>query len=80
MLGLGGSEPVNLSTDPNADDFLQWIEDDLWSPDGTRILLASDRSGSMELPTMSADGSDLVRLTNSPDSDDGMEAIWLSRN
>lgn len=40
-----------------------------WSPDGTRILFNSDRSGDDELHIMNADGSNAVRLTNTPEDE-----------
>ena len=35
-----------------------------YSPDGTRIVFASDRSGSLEIWTSNSDGSDPVKLTS----------------
>ena len=40
-----------------------------WSPDGTRIAFASNRDGNMELYVMSADGSNVRRITNHPAAD-----------
>ena len=40
-----------------------------WSPDGLRILLESDRGGADDLWIVRPDGSDWVRLTNSPGSE-----------
>jgi TolB protein len=40
-----------------------------WSPDGTRIVFSSDRSGDRELYVVSADGGDVTQLTASPDFD-----------
>ena len=34
-----------------------------WSPDGSKIVFCSDRSGDIEIYTVAADGSDLTRLT-----------------
>lgn len=42
------------------------ISDAQFSPDGRRIAFARARSGSTDLYTMSADGSGVVRLTNTP--------------
>ncbi len=43
----------------------------VWSPDGTKILFWSDREGSgrENLYVMNADGSEVTKLTNSPESD-----------
>ena len=48
--------------------------DPSWSPDGALLAFASNRDGDMELYTMSPDGSNPVRLTNSPGSD--MQPEW----
>jgi TolB protein len=44
------------------------------SPDGSRVLFESDRSGNWDIYTMKPDGTDLVRLTTDPASDVG--PIW----
>jgi len=41
-----------------------------WDPSGTRIAFRSDRDGNEEIYVMDADGSDVIRLTNEPDSGD----------
>ena len=38
-----------------------------WSPDGSRILFASNRSGKSEAWTIRPDGSDLTQITHLPD-------------
>lgn len=35
-----------------------------WSPDGSRIVFASDRDGDMEIYSMELDGSDVVQITH----------------
>lgn len=40
--------------------------DPTWSPDGKRILFASDRDGTAQLYTMNLNGRQLVRVTNLP--------------
>jgi TolB protein len=40
--------------------------DPTWSPDGERILFASDRDGTVQLYTIRPDGSKLNRITNLP--------------
>jgi hypothetical protein len=37
-----------------------------WSPDGTRIVFASDRDGNFEIYTMGGDGANVVRRTDDP--------------
>ena len=52
-----------------------------WSPDGGRIAFASDRDGNFEIYTMTPAGTDLVRLTETPDQE--VSVGWspkLSRN
>jgi TolB protein len=44
------------------------------SPDGSRVLFQSNRTGDWEIYTMRPDGTDLVRLTNSPGPD--VTPIW----
>jgi TolB protein len=41
--------------------------DPSWSPDGTRILFMSDRSGSDQLHTIAVDGSDIKQITDMQD-------------
>jgi TolB protein len=40
--------------------------DPVWSPDGTRILFASDRAAGVQLFTIAPDGSDLRQVTDLP--------------
>jgi Tol biopolymer transport system component/serine/threonine protein kinase/tetratricopeptide (TPR) repeat protein len=40
-----------------------------WSPDGQRIVFASDRDGALDLYLMNADGSDVRRLTHNTAED-----------
>lgn len=40
-----------------------------WSPDGTKILFASNRDGDMEIYVMDADGTNVTNLTNNEVSD-----------
>jgi len=37
-----------------------------WSPDGQRIVFVSDRTGTTQLYTVLADGTDIIRLTDAP--------------
>jgi TolB protein len=63
-----GSGQVNLTTHPAKDMFPRW------SPDGSKIVFESDRSGNDEIWVMNADGSDLKKLTNHS-ADDG-QPVW----
>ena len=40
-----------------------------WSPDGTRLLFQSERSGGTDIYVMNADGTGLARLTDHPAAD-----------
>jgi Tol biopolymer transport system component len=62
-LRFDGSEPLQLTTDPEAD------FDPAWSPDGTKIAFRSHRDRNPEVYLMNADGSEQVNLTNMPRSD-----------
>lgn len=45
-----------------------------WSPDGSKIAFRSQRDGNEEIYVMNADGSNVVRLTNSAAAD--MQPAW----
>lgn len=45
-----------------------------WSPDGARLTFMSDREGDEEVYVMNADGTGVVRVTNSPGPDE--EPAW----
>jgi len=65
VLDLETGEEANLTNNPAFD-----IEP-VWSPDGEWILFASDRDDSnFDLYIMRADGSDVQRILNDPDSKD----------
>ena len=74
-LALWSSSPTEdlLLVRPDGSDLRQ-LTDDLardrtpyWSPDGSRILFASNRSGKYEAWTIRPDGSGLTQITNLPD-------------
>lgn len=46
-----------------------------WSPDGTRIAFKSSRSGNWDIYVMNADGTNVVRLTDSPANDH--DPVWM---
>lgn len=56
-LAAGGVKPVNLSNNKYDETFANW------SPDNSRIVFASNRSGGYQVYTMKADGSDVQPLT-----------------
>jgi hypothetical protein len=55
-----------------------------WSPDGTKLAFASDRSGSWQIYVMDADGSNVVQLTSSGNhtqpawSPDGKQIVYTT--
>jgi Tol biopolymer transport system component len=56
-----------------------------WSPDGSRLVFSSDRTGNYEIHSMKIDGSDVRRLTNNAADDfhpnwapDGARIAWAS--
>src|SRR5207245_2069308 len=62
VIDATGGDPRVL-TDGGGNDIL-----DSWSPDGTRLLFHSDRTGRPQVFVMNADGSGQTRLTNVGDN------------
>lgn len=60
-----GSDLKNISNSPRYD------AEAVYSPDGSRIVFTSLRSGDLELYTMKPDGSDVTKLTNELGYDGG---------
>lgn len=58
-----GTNTVRLTTEAGAD------INPSWSPDGQKIVFASDRAGNREIFVMNADGTNLSRLTNDSGAD-----------
>ena len=56
-----GGDPRQLTNDPARD------RTPYWSPDGSRILFTSNRSGKYEAWTIRPDGSGLTQITHIPD-------------
>lgn len=50
------------------------VEHPVMSPDGKRIVFASNRSGNLDIYVMTADGEDVKRLTQDPGND--MDPVW----
>jgi hypothetical protein len=70
QLDTGAASPIQIRGEPGAD-----ILGGVFSPDGTRILFRRpDASNAIDLFTMRADGTDVVRLTTS--SDDEWTIDW----
>lgn len=74
------SDRYNLSDDPARD------RDPAWSPDGRRIAFASNRGGAWDIYVMTADGSQIQRLTdgtgtnvNPSWSPDGQQIVFAGR-
>jgi TolB protein len=64
MMNPDGTEQVMLTRQQG---WWDWVTGRSCSPDGSRIVMASDRDGNSELYMMDADGSNQVRLTYSED-------------
>ena len=71
VMNADGSNPVNLTPDPQ-DTTAE--RRPAWSPDGTHIAFSSNRSGTFDIWTMRADGTDLRQITNTRDFD--TEPTW----
>ncbi len=63
---VAGGDPVNLSNDPGID----WLG--TISPDGTRVLIDSERNVDREIFGVSADGQGLANLTDVPFADEAI--------
>ena len=62
-INVDGSGEKTLTDSPGLDAF------PAWSPDGERIVFATDRDGNGELYVMNADGLGQRRLTNTPEDE-----------
>ena len=60
---MDGSGEKTLTDSPGLDAF------PAWSPDGERIVFASEREGNGELYVMDAGGVEQRRLTNTPEDE-----------
>ena len=72
MINADGTGQKRLTTDAAND------TDPAWSPDGTTIAFTSDRSGSKQIWTMRADGSNPQQLTSAPNIG-GENPAWSPR-
>jgi dipeptidyl aminopeptidase/acylaminoacyl peptidase len=64
----GSRQPRNLTNNPTEDWFPRW------SPDGRQITFSSRRGGNLDIYVMNADGSNVRRLTDSPQED--FNSVW----
>lgn len=65
-----GSGAVNLTRHPAFDGWPSW------SPDGKRILFSSNRSGTIGVYVMNADGSGVQALVTSQPGEEHTKPIW----
>ncbi len=78
-INVDGSGEKRLTDSPGLDAF------PAWSPDGERIVFATDRDGNGELYVMNADGSGRKRLAEgnwpswSPDAEDRIHSLLRQR-
>jgi len=65
-----GTGVVNVSNDTGEDRF------DGWSPDGSRLVFSSDRSGSWDVYVVRNDGTGFTKLTTGAGTD--WNALWVN--
>ena len=63
LVSSNGAAGARITTQLGSD------ADPAWSPDGSRIALASERDGNFEIYVVNANGESPTRLTNSPAAD-----------
>lgn len=51
----GGGDAIRITRDPARDSYPKW------TPDGSRVVFSSERSGSMQVHSVKSDGSDIRR-------------------
>ena len=64
MMDLNTGSDTNVSRTKGAD------SGPTWSPDGSKILFGSDRSGNSDIYTMNERGQAVINLTNTPNQDE----------
>jgi len=73
IMNSDGTGVRNLSQDPGDDTFLHGslmsLFVDPWSPGGTKLAFASERTGNREIYVIREDGSGLTNVTNDPATD-----------
>ena len=63
------AKPIDITHDPH------YNTNPAWSPDGTQILFVSYRDGNADLYEMNSDGSNVRRITDTPEAEDSPS--WL---
>jgi TolB protein len=71
MSNLGGGAFVSITNETAFDDLAP-----TWSRDGTKIIFQSDRSGTMQIWSMNADGSNKVQLTSNAAAPAASPSWW----
>jgi tol-pal system beta propeller repeat protein TolB len=67
--GSGRGRLTDEESDPSTAGGVQFQTDPAWSPDGTRIAFASNRSGNSDIWVANRDGSGMRQITNHPEID-----------
>jgi len=63
LVNADGTNLKRLTTDP------AWDTNPVWSPDGTKLVFASQRDGNQLVWMMNADGTNQVRISSRPGGD-----------
>jgi Tol biopolymer transport system component len=63
VMDADGTNVRNLTNNPAQDVLTPAWSDSPWSPDGSKIIFASDREGSTQLYVMDADGSNVTNIS-----------------
>ena len=72
-MNADGSSPTNLTNNPSTYDFRP-----SWTPDGSRIVFVSNRSGNYDVWIMDAGGIDPQNLTDDPANDYDVGVVQFS--
>lgn len=76
IMNDNGNDQKNLTNEWSSRQFsLNLFSEFPWSPDGKKIVFASNRDGSLKLYIMDKDGENLRQITNNPNGSD-YGAVW----